>query len=56
MNYLMKLAGCSSVLLSATLSHAETHRTLVEVPVTDVEPLVRVVTHKIPHEHAAMSA
>lgn len=50
MNYLLKLAGCSGVLLSATLAQADTHRTLVEVPVTEVEPLVRVVTHKIPHE------
>ncbi len=50
MNYLCKLAGCSSILLSATLANAETHRTHVEVPVTEVEPLVRVVTHKIPHE------
>jgi len=54
MNHLLKLAGCSSVILSTSLvttsAHSETHRTLVEVPVTTVEPVVRVVTHKIPHE------
>lgn len=50
MNYLIRLVGCSSILLSASMANAETHRTHVEVPVTKVEPLVRVVTHKIPHE------
>ena len=50
MNKLLKLAGCSGVLFSATLVQAEIHRTHIQVPVTEVEPLLRVVTHKIPHE------
>lgn len=50
MKYLFKIVGCSSILLIASVANAATHRTHVEVPVTEVEPLVRVVTHKIPHE------
>lgn len=50
MDYLMKLAGCSSILLLGSMANAETHRTHVQVPVTEVEPLVQVVTRKIPHE------
>jgi len=50
MNTLIKFAGYSCICLSVSLANAETHRTHVEVPVTAVEPLVRVVTHKIPRE------
>jgi uncharacterized protein YcfJ len=36
--------------LLAPLAQAQSQGMLVEVPVTGVQPLVRVITHKIPHE------
>jgi uncharacterized protein YcfJ len=37
-------------LLLASVVHADTQRTIIQAPVTAVEPLVRTVTRKIPHE------
>lgn len=38
--------------LVATLSQAkaQTHTTYIDVPVSEVEPITRTVTHKVPHE------
>ncbi len=36
--------------LAAGLASAQSHTSVVEVPVTAVEPVVRIITHKIPHE------
>ena len=49
MNYRTVSLAVSSSLL-ATLACAQTQRTVVEVPVTATEPVVRVITKKIPHE------
>ena len=50
MNKLNRIAIVPSCLLAATLAGAETRRTVLEVPVTVVEPLVPIVSPKIPHE------
>ena len=42
------IAACSA--LAASLASAQSHTSVVEVPVTAVEPVVRIITHKIPHE------
>lgn len=42
------IAACS--VLTASLASAQSHTSMVEVPVTAVEPVVRIITHKIPHE------
>lgn len=39
-----------SSLLAVSHTGAASDRTVIAVPVTEVEPLVRTVTHKIPHE------
>ncbi len=36
--------------LAASLASAQTHTSVVEVPVTAVEPVVRIITRKIPQE------
>lgn len=41
------LVGCAFV---TSLATATTQSTMIEVPVTAVEPMVQVVTRKIPHE------
>ena len=42
------ITACSA--LVASLASAQSHTSVVEVPVTAVEPVVRIITHKIPHE------
>ena len=42
------IAACSA--LAASLASAQPHSSVVEVPVTAVEPVVRILTKKIPHE------
>jgi len=49
MKYLLRIVIALSGLL-AFVASANTLRTLVEVPVTAVQPLLRTVTRKIPHE------
>ena len=50
MNKLLRYVIVPSCLLAVTLASAETRRAVVEAPVTAVEPLLRIVTKKIPHE------
>ena len=50
MNSLRKFGTVASCLLVLSTARADIQRTIIEVPVTAVEPLVRVVTRKIPHE------
>ncbi len=50
MNGLTKFLSIPVLLLGSSLLNAEVQQSVVEVPVTAVEPIVQTVTRKIPHE------
>jgi uncharacterized protein YcfJ len=47
---LRRFAAISVWLLVHSVANADVQRTMVEVPVTEVEPIMQFVTRKIPHE------
>jgi uncharacterized protein YcfJ len=47
---LRRFAAISVWLFAHSVANADVQRTMVEVPVTEVEPIMQFVTRKIPHE------